>query len=145
LELSLGFGNLASCNLQKLVGFFLMGVGASIMNISDCGFLIYNYPFCVHLFTDSRQFLGFCVSEMVIPNGYHFLFNLLFPSFILIKQFLGFCVSEMVIPNGYHFLFNLLFPSFILIKQFLGFCVSEMVIPNGYHLFNLLFQSFILV
>ncbi len=30
-----GFGNLASCNLQKFVGFFCMGVGESIMDTSD--------------------------------------------------------------------------------------------------------------
>jgi hypothetical protein len=84
LELSLGFGTL---KLQKFVGFFLMGLGASIMDTNDCGLLIYCYPFCVHLFVDFGQFLGFCVSEMVIPNGYHFLFNLLFPSFILILHF----------------------------------------------------------
>jgi hypothetical protein len=29
------FGNHASCNLQRFVGFFCMGVGESIMNTSD--------------------------------------------------------------------------------------------------------------
>ncbi len=28
----LGFGNLASCNLERFVGFFCMGLGESIMD-----------------------------------------------------------------------------------------------------------------
>jgi hypothetical protein len=57
-----------------------------IHNGYQCPLLIYNYPFCVHLFANFGQFLVFWVSEMVIPNGYHFLFNLLFPSSILILK-----------------------------------------------------------
>ncbi len=40
--------------------------------------------FCVHLIADFGYFLVFWVSEMVIPNGYNFLFKLLFSSSILI-------------------------------------------------------------
>ncbi len=32
---SVGFGNLASCTLQRFVGFFCMGVGESIMDTRD--------------------------------------------------------------------------------------------------------------
>jgi hypothetical protein len=74
---------LATCNLQRFVGIFLYG-NWTVHNGHQCPLLIYNYTFYVHLFADFGQFLGFWVSEMVIPNGYHFLFNLLFPSSILI-------------------------------------------------------------
>jgi hypothetical protein len=79
----LGFWQLATCNLQRFVGIFLYG-NWTVHNGHQCPLLIYNYTFYVHLFADFGQFLGFWVSEMVIPNGYHFLFNLLFPSSILI-------------------------------------------------------------
>ncbi len=35
IELSLGFDDLASFNLQRFVGFFCMGVGESIMDIRN--------------------------------------------------------------------------------------------------------------
>ncbi len=64
---------------KGLLVFLCMGIGESIMNTS-VHFQFTTIPF---VFICLRA-LGFWVSEMVIPNGYHFLFNLLFPSSILI-------------------------------------------------------------